>query len=87
MLPPGHVSLRQPRYHDGREIFRFVAYHKNKDGKRWIDFNFAYDARMSVTGHMKPGLFTCERAPNTRKVGRQEGALLEGNRYYYYIRR
>ena len=84
-IPPGYVSVRHPGYDDEREIFRFVAYNKNQDGKRWIDFDFAYDMCMAVTGHVKPGFFTCERAPNTMEVVPQQGALLEGKRYFFHI--
>ena len=84
-IPPGHVSVRHPGYDDRRELFQFVAYNQNKDGKRWIDFNFAYIMCMAVTGHKEPGFFTHERAPSAMKVGQQQGALLEGRHHYFHV--
>lgn len=59
-------------------IFRFPAYNKNQEGKTWIDYNFAHDMYMAVTGHRGAGFFTEGKAPNLSKVGLQEKALLEG---------
>lgn len=84
-IPPGYVSVHHPGYDDEREIFRFLAYNKSKEGTRWVDFDFAYDMCMAVTGHKETGFFTNGRAPNAIKVGQRHGALFEGMRYYFHL--
>lgn len=84
-IPPGHVSIYHPGYEDEREIFRFVAYNKSKDGLRWVDYNFVHDMCMAVTGHRSDGYFTLGKKPNMPKVGNPHGILVEGRRYYFHL--
>lgn len=83
-IPPGHVSILHPGYEDGREIFRFLAYNKSEDGRKWIDYNFVYDMCMAMTGHACQGFFTTDRAPCTKKALKAEGVLEEGV-YYFQV--
>lgn len=77
-ISPGYVSIHHPGYEDTREIFRFVAYNKSKGGRRWVDYEFVHDMCMAITGHRESGFFTLGRAPNTPKIDREQGALVEG---------
>ena len=83
--PPGRVLVCHPGYEEERNIFCFVAYNKRADGKAWIDYNFAYDMCMAVTGCSKAGFFTLGKAPNMSKVGRHEGVLVEGMKYFFHL--
>lgn len=84
-VPPGYVLVHHPGYVDERVMFRFLAYNKNQDGKRWIDYNFALDMCMAMTGHQGAGFFTEGKAPNLPKVGLQDKALLEGLKYFFHV--
>ena len=53
---PSDVLVYHPGYEVDREIFRFIAYNKSKDGKGWIDYDFAYDICMAMT-HCENRLF------------------------------
>ena len=77
--------MYHPGYEVYREIFRFVAHNKSKDGKGWIDYDFAYGTCMAMANCVEIGIFTLGRAPNLPKVERQFGALMEGKKYYFHL--
>jgi hypothetical protein len=83
--PPGHILICHPGYEEERNIFCLVAYNRRADGKAWIDYNFAYDICMAVTGCSRVGFFTLGKAPNTPKVGRHDGVLVEGKKYFFHL--
>ncbi|KAB8356469.1 hypothetical protein FH972_024052 [Carpinus fangiana] len=83
--PPGAVLICHPGYDEERVILRLLAYSKDNGRGPWVDYNFAHDMCMAVTGNVHPGHFTLTRAADSPKVGVEERGLVASEKYFFHL--